>query len=624
MAYDLTARLSLVNNLSRPLRQATKDIERARRASDQLSRTQTRLKDTQTNLGKRMKDAFKGIELPSVEIGRFEQAINGISGKVPAIALGLSAAVSVAGPLTAAIGGLSASLAAAGIGAVAFGAVAVSSLGKIFEAAEDVDRIQEKIDNATTTRERIKAQTELAQLYGDMSKAQRGALKELQTFKSFWGDFTKQFETPVFQAFDTSLEIMRKGLTLLAPTISNVSGVVNELLNSLNNAMNGSGAKEFFTWLENNAAESLRSFGTIAANVLGGVFGLFKAFAPAGASVEEGLIGMTARFKEWAMALENNKSFHNFLEYAKTNTPVVMTALKNMFIMTADVIKALAPVGTMVMQVIGQIAGFVHENFGVVKAAVTGLIAAFAGFKIVTTVIAIVRGAIVVFNNLKKAFGLARTGFTLLRAAMLLFPGGWIIAAVTAVIAIGVALYRNWDTVKEKAGQLWAKMKDVWQRVKDWTSETWNSVKEAIGNAMDSAKEKVRAFFDPLLGFIDDAKSAWKSFTGMLGKIKLPKLSLPSIGGVFGGGGGKSKTPKKAFHGEEFVSKNLSPYLLHRGEMVLTREQADRYRAQRGGAGNNVYLTVNYDGSGPLNEQQMDVFGEFLVRKITQAMDAGA
>ena len=41
-----------------------------------------------------------------------------------------------------------------------------------------------------------------------------------------------------------------------------------------------------------------------------------------------------------------------------------------------------------------------------------------------------------------------------------------IIAIIAAVIAIGVVLYKNWDTIKEKAGELWAKIKEVFENIK--------------------------------------------------------------------------------------------------------------------------------------------------------------
>lgn len=57
---------------------------------------------------------------------------------------------------------------------------------------------------------------------------------------------------------------------------------------------------------------------------------------------------------------------------------------------------------------------------------------------------------------------------------------GWpilaVIAAIAALIAIGVALYKNWDEIC------------------DWADRTWSAIKEAVGNAVDGMLE----FFDNL------------------------------------------------------------------------------------------------------------------------------
>ncbi len=313
-----------------------------------------------------------------------------------------------------------------------------------------------------------------------------------------------------------------------------------------------------------------------------------------------------------------------FSGYIKTNWPTI----KQNFNST---MQALAPIGNALLMVYNaakKVGDYIIQNWSAIQPVVVGLTYAFVGLKVIGTVTTVIRAMAPVVGLVTKTFRLlsttvkvARVAFTAVRLAMLLFPGGWIIRAIGAVIAGGVALYRNWDTVKEKAGQLWAKMKEVWQRVKDWTSETWNSVKTTIANTMRSAKDNVANFFEPLLSFIDKAKGAWDKFTGALKNFKLPKLSLPSIGGFIGG---RNKQPKGAYHGEEKVSRDRSLYMLHRGEAVLPRREAEQYRANKGGSGSNVYLTVHYNGNGPLDEQQMDVFGNFLLRKLSQAQSGGA
>lgn len=66
-------------------------------------------------------------------------------------------------------------------------------------------------------------------------------------------------------------------------------------------------------------------------------------------------------------------------------------------------------------------------------------------------------------------------------------PIVWVIAGV---IAAGVALWANWDTIKEKAGELKDKVEEKWNDIKEKTVTKFNEVKENIQKKMQEAKEK--------------------------------------------------------------------------------------------------------------------------------------
>ncbi|PEB56244.1 hypothetical protein CON65_15925 [Bacillus pseudomycoides] len=559
--------------------------------------------------------------------------------KFAAVGAGVATISAATAPAVAGIGALGASFAAAGIGAAAFGAVSVSVLGDVFSKAEEVGKIEEKIADADTAKEKLAAQKELAAVYEDMGNKQKEAIKNLQEFKSFWGEFTKQFEEPVFALFGQGLKLTQAILKEMAPTISSVADVFVELMGEATNAIEAGGLKPFFEWLETNAAEALYSFAHIFGNTFAGIFSLLQAFAPLGASMEEGLLSLTEKFKNWAASVGESQGFKDFIDYAKTNGPVIMDILGNVFDVIVDVGVALAPLGEKLLGVFQNITNFladsegvkeffqtlsdigisIIDNWGPISDILISLTAGVAAFKIAMAGMEIIG----IVNTLMMAWHsgtlMQTTAQLLLNSAMLANPLTWVAAAIAALIAIGVLLYLNWDTVKAKAGELWSWLVEKWEGIKSATSEAWNATKEyissaiqgawdsvvstaesiwnsivekwnsvkqstqetwdgiktAISDAMSSAGAAISDFFSPLLNFIDSAKGAWDGFVGKITSFKMPSFSFPSLPSWLGGGGGADGS-----HATGLANVPFDGYkaVLHKGEAVLTASQSSALR----------------------------------------------
>lgn len=120
-----------------------------------------------------------------------------------------------------------------------------------------------------------------------------------------------------------------------------------------------------------------------------------------------------------------------------------------------------------------------------------------------------VLGLVAAISPIAGIIGTIATMATTLNVAMLPMIGtiGGIIVAVGAAVAIGVALYKNWDTIKEKAGALWDKIKEV-----------FDGIKSTISEKIDGAKEKVRAAIDTIKNLFN-FKITWP-------KIPLPHFSV--------------------------------------------------------------------------------------------------
>ena len=108
-------------------------------------------------------------------------------------------------------------------------------------------------------------------------------------------------------------------------------------------------------------------------------------------------------------------------------------------------------------------------------------------------------------------------------------PVGIAIAIIAALIAIGVTLYKNWDTIKKKASEIWNAIKktvsdkissiktafktfadaiktiipNAWKALKEKTSDAWKKIKESITKPFTEAKEKIKDIIDKIKGFLD-------------------------------------------------------------------------------------------------------------------------
>lgn len=109
---------------------------------------------------------------------------------------------------------------------------------------------------------------------------------------------------------------------------------------------------------------------------------------------------------------------------------------------------------------------------------------------------------ITLFSAGGAAAGVLGGAFTFLTG-----PIGIVIGVIGAVIAIGVLLYKNWDEIKVKAGELWSNITGIFEKIKNSISDKINGAKEAVWNAI----EKIKGFF----------KFEWS-----LPKIKLPHFSI--------------------------------------------------------------------------------------------------
>ena len=183
-----------------------------------------------------------------------------------------------------------------------------------------------------------------------------------------------------------------------------------------------------------------------------------------------------------------------------------------------------------------------------------------------------------------------------LNAAFVATPFGWIVLGLAAVVAGGVALYKNWETVKTTAVSLWNKVKEVFGGIKDAIVGAFNSAKSAVGSFFSWLDDKIESV--PILGSI---YSGGKALIGGVADL----ITGNALGTSYWRGG----VTRVNERGGEILN-------LPSGTQIIPHDVSARMAG-----GPQVTVNVTVQGNVIGNRQYADELGETIVQRILRALD---
>ena len=271
-----------------------------------------------------------------------------------------------------------------------------------------------------------------------------------------------------------------------------------------------------------------------------------------------------------------------FMREHKTLAQVIMSAVgaftlsaSGVFIYSSAIWMANTAVGALIltslrfpfMLLIGGFKALNWSLFGTVErlVMVIGWMRTFA----LTTIPAFVAGTIAAIAKtniwIASLTGLSATiyGIPLL---------GWILAVTAAIIAIGVAIYKNWDAISAFFKMMWKEFNDFLPKAKQWGGDLIRSIKEGIVGEAPTLFAAVGKVVEFTRGFFPASPAKHGAFKD-IHRIKIIEQVAKTVKAsplrdaigratdtaMSGFGGGATATPAFATVGGGSVAVNYSP-----------------------------------------------------------------
>lgn len=210
-------------------------------------------------------------------------------------------------------------------------------------------------------------------------------------------------------------------------------------------------------------------------NGMDGLTAAYDLFGKSGAQVYEAVKTGTINFTDFGdevlyVADTMQATFDNTLD------PIdqVTTAMNQAKLAGADLGAAIQTAAAPVIQQFADLTGTLTEKFRALTPEQQQTIVK------VGAIVAAVGPAITIIGSLVSNIGSVISVLGTVIGVL----GGPLTLAIGGVIAFGVLLVKNWDTIKEAAG-----------KVKDWVVEKWGALKEGVSNAASTLKDAVTSHF---------------------------------------------------------------------------------------------------------------------------------
>lgn len=234
--------------------------------------------------------------------------------------------------LTGGVLALGGAVAIAGAGFVAFGAMAISAIKMLNDGT---------LQASSATNEYKKA---------------------LGGVKSAWTDIIKQNQSAIFTTLANGLNTVKTAMQSLQPFFSGISRGMEEASQSvLKWAENSSVASRFFNMMNTTGVSVFNKLLSAAGGFGDGLVNVFTQLAPLFQWSADWLDRLGQSFSNWANSAAGENSITRFIEYTKTNLPIIGNIFKNVFAGINNLMNAFSGSSTGIFQSLEQMTAKFRE-----------------------------------------------------------------------------------------------------------------------------------------------------------------------------------------------------------------------------------------------------------------------
>ncbi|EOD8253583.1 hypothetical protein ACJRCP_002801 [Staphylococcus aureus] len=234
--------------------------------------------------------------------------------------------------LTGGVLALGGAVAIAGAGFVAFGAMAISAIKMLNDGT---------LQASSATNEYKKA---------------------LDGVKSAWTDIIKQNQSAIFTTLANGLNTVKTAMQSLQPFFSGISRGMEEASQSvLKWAENSSVASRFFNMMNTTGVSVFNKLLSAAGGFSDGLVNVFTQLAPLFQWSADWLDRLGQSFSNWANSAAGENSITRFIEYTKTNLPIIGNIFKNVFVGINNLMNAFSGSSTGIFQSLEQMTAKFRE-----------------------------------------------------------------------------------------------------------------------------------------------------------------------------------------------------------------------------------------------------------------------